>query len=97
MKNKKSRTLNPIRKGFVLAILGTLFLVCNALGQSLPNEKLAPKLSKDEFKPTDGLITLNVKGRNKNIYSDTVRIYNEDGSLWYEFSFYESSPSLLQK
>jgi len=32
-----------------------------------------------------GVVTLNKEGYGRN---DLVRIYNEDGSLWYQFSYY---------
>ena len=76
----------------IFIILTFLFTFALAVfAQGLNNKKSILPPSEEVFRLTDGLITL-VIGKNINKFSDTVRIYNDDGSLWYEFSYLESHP-----
>ena len=47
-------------------------------------------LDENSIKNTIGVITLNEE-RRANENKDIIQIYNRDGSLWYEFSFYDDS------
>lgn len=51
---------------------------------STQSESQPAPADKTSIKDTKGLIVLS----NKYGKSDFVRLYNEDGSLWYEFTFY---------
>jgi hypothetical protein len=64
-------------------------------------EKDTVSLPSDEvFKPFEGVIGGGPKYTKKKLAEvsdqDTIRIYNSDGSLWYEFSTYENSPLYFQ-
>ena len=47
--------------------------------------------SQEKFFVADGLITVSAP-RGKSVYIDTIRPYNADGSLWYEFSLDSNNP-----
>ena len=47
-------------------------------------------IDQNSIKNTIGVITLNDQ-RIENRDKDIIQIYNQDGSLWYEFSFYDDS------
>ena len=60
-----------------------------------------PRPEDDLFKPELDLVTYNISrtGQDKfsDKFSDTIRIYNADGTLWYEFSLSESHPLFYKK
>jgi len=40
---------------------------------------------------SSGVVVYDKEGPRRNRDKDTIRLFNDDGSLWYEFSFYENS------
>jgi hypothetical protein len=90
----KQKLLKPFTFALFLA------LVTNISAQTFQTAKNSIAPSQEEFKPAFGQIRDSV-GLGKRIgddqkETDTYRIYNEDGSLWYEFSSYKSSPLYLK-
>lgn len=82
--------------GIVLAIIAlVVFVNAGAQTQKWPDKQNFTAPSEEEFEPADGLVGLNTIG--KTIYSDTVRIYDNEGSLWYEYSLDEKHPLYYKK
>lgn len=83
---------------FAIAVTSSM-LVIGIRGQS--TTELSSKPSNEIFKPDDDLISDAINS-GKRIALDvspqeTIRLYNEDGSIWYEFSFNKNSPIYYEK
>ena len=66
--------------------------------QATNNDNKIPAPSEEEFKPADGIITLAPPVVRQNITTfdkDVVRFYNNDASIWYEFSNEQSHPLFM--
>ena len=108
MKIKSINTITIFKRSFSSFFLFTLFfLTVNIFAQNnQANENQIPIPGSEVFKKTSGLITPgSYLGTTPNGGSwasnhpetETATIYNKDGSLWYRFSIYKSSPLFYSK
>lgn len=108
MKIKSINTKTIFKRSFSSFFLFTLFfLTANIFAQNnRANENEIPIPSSEVFKETSGLILpgryLSTRPNGGRVASnhpetETAAIYNKDGSLWYRFSIYKSSPLFYSK
>jgi hypothetical protein len=101
VKIKKSSRAERIRSIFIFIIIsGLFFSAVSTHAQTTPDSPTPPK-QEEIFKPAYGLVTSSPSATKRTIYdiseNETMKIYNADGSMWYEFSFYEKSPLYYKK
>lgn len=78
----------------ILSIILVFFLFANCMDQT---KKVSNNVNTDLKKIDDSIIKINnsvgvITLTDKYTQQDTVKIYNEDGSIWYKFSyFYDDS------
>lgn len=89
------RTVN-INKSATYVVL-FLFLQVVALSAQEKGDRLCVAPSKDSFQPVIDLLTIDGTTNDAGIYGDTIRLYDRDGSLWFEYSLLDSSPLFYQK
>lgn len=99
VKIKKTSRAQRFRSIFII-ISGLFFLAVNTHAQTTPDNITPPK-QEEIFKPAYGLVTSSPSATKRTIYdlseNETIKIYNADGSMWYEFSFFEKSPLYYKK
>lgn len=87
------------------ALILICFCILNFQAQISSNNKIPPP-SEEVFEPAFGQVSTanGVKTKSKDRYrtydqvlQDIIRIYNADGSVWWEFSFNENSPLFFSK
>jgi hypothetical protein len=78
-----------------LGIAAQIKLVKNEIPQP------SPQPSKEEFKEDDGIVDMSTRTATKMYYEVTfneiARLYNSDGSVWWEFSYNKESPLFYEK
>lgn len=97
--NENNKTWN---RSFISALLFILLLMgIDTVAQSLVGRKSIPAPSSEEFKPDNALVTDSVGYGKRTIYDiseqETLRIFDADGLLWYELSFFAESPLYFRK
>lgn len=91
------RSVNITRASFFgvilfFSLLFTFVLKAQIRVKSSTRENTVPVPSNERFDPALDLITVNGSSNNEGIFGDTVRLYDKDGQLWFEYGFLESSP-----
>ena len=72
-----------------ILIFTIILFLANVIG--FGQNQTIPPPSKETFTPSFGRIDDKSK-LGERAETDTVKIFNADGSIWYEFSYYKNSP-----